>query len=366
MKENIIVMFGSKSCEHDVSVVTAVQLMQNISKEKYNIMPIYITKSGEMLFSKKFSKIHSFKNKLPKNKEILLKNGYIYIKNCLNLFKKYKKVHCAVLCFHGKNGEDGTIQGLLEIANIPYTSSGVLSSALTLNKSFSKQILSDNKFNITKYFTTSNQENLQEKMQQININFPVIVKPNCLGSSIGINKANNLQELQEAVNLALTFDNVAIVEECVENLIELNCACLKYKNKLIVSEIEQPINKNEILTFVDKYLSNKKGSKGMKSLDRICPAKINKKLKNQITELTKGVYSCFDCDGVVRIDYLINKQTQEVYVNELNSIPGSMAFYLFKEVGINYMQLIDMLIEQAKYNYENKQKLTTTFESNIL
>ena len=258
MKENIIVMFGGKSCEHDVSIITAVQLMKNISVSKYNVIAVYVTKNGLFLSNKSLQDINTFKNKIPIKNEILIKDGHIYRKNAINMFKKAEKIHCAVLCFHGRNGEDGTMQALLNIANIPYTSSDVLSSALTLNKLVSKQILTSNNFNITNYFVVKNLNMLSEQMQENNIHFPVIVKPNCLGSSIGISKAHNLEELKEAVELALSFDNTVLVEECVNNLMELNCACFKYRNKLYVSEIEQPINKNEILTFVDKYLSNKK------------------------------------------------------------------------------------------------------------
>lgn len=369
MKNNIVVLFGSKSCEHDISVITAVQLMNNISTEKYNILPVYVTKQGEMLFNNKFRKLEAYKNNIPKKQSVLFKNGWLYIKTLFGTYRKFKKVFSAVLCFHGKNGEDGTIQGLLETENIPYTSSGVLSSAVTLNKKYSKHILKNNNFNITNFVCFSKHEkfeNLKEKMQQNNLTFPVVVKPNCLGSSIGISKAENEEELYSALQVALSFDNEVVVEECVEYLKEFNCACFKYKDKYIVSEVEQPINKNEILTFVDKYLSNKKGTKGMKSLNRICPAQIGKKLKEQITDLTKQVYETFCCEGVVRVDFMFNSKTKQLYVNELNSIPGSMAFYLFEKVGINYKQLTDMLISQSIIKYENKEKENTVFESSVL
>ena len=369
MKKNIVVLFGSKSCEHDISVITAVQLMNNISSEKYNIVPVYVTRQGEMIFNNKFRKMDTFKNNIHKKYPILFKNGWLYKKNIFGAYAKFKKVYCAVLCFHGKNGEDGTMQGLLESENIPYTSSGVLSSALTLNKKHSKHILKSNSFNITNFISVNKDEqfeNIQQHLETNSLNFPLVVKPNRLGSSIGISKVENIKELYSALQVAFNFDSEVVIEECVTALKEFNCACFKYKNKLIVSEVEQPINKNEILTFVDKYLSNKKGTKGMKSLNRICPSQIGKKLKEKILETTKRVYNTFDCEGVVRVDYMFCEKTKQLYVNELNSIPGSMAFYLFEKVGINYSQLIDMLINQAIIKFENKQKENTVFESSVL
>lgn len=369
MKNNIVVLFGSKSCEHDISVITAVQLMNNISTEKYNILPVYITKQGKMIFNNKFRKIDIFKKNIPKKCQVLFKNGWLYRRNLLGMFVKFKKVFSAVLCFHGKNGEDGTIQGLLESENIPYTSSGVLSSALTLNKKHTKEILKVNNFKITNFVTVSKSEKfelVQEKLKKNNLDFPVVVKPNCLGSSIGISKAENKEELYSALQTAFVYDSEVIIEECVTDLKEFNCACFKYKDKLLASEVEQPINRNEILTFVDKYLSNKKGTKGMKSLNRICPARIGKKLRDKIIETTKQVYETFDCDGVVRVDFMFCAKTKQLYVNELNSIPGSMAFYLFEKMGINYSQLIDMIINQSQIKFQNKQKENTIFESSVL
>ncbi len=365
-KQNILVMFGGVSCEHEISILTAVQLMNNISKSKYNIFPVYITKDGEMLLNNKFCELGTFKNKIPKKNQIYIKNGYIYKKIGNFLQKIYKKIDCAVLCFHGRNGEDGTIQGLLELNKIPYTSSNVLSSALTLNKDFSKKILLQNNVKIANYISLSKSEEdiVFEKMKQFNLNYPVIVKPNCLGSSIGVNKVNNKNELVDAISLAFNYDSVVLIEECIQPLMELNCACFKYKNEFVVSQIEQPLSKDEILTFADKYIKNNaKGTKGMKSLDRICPAKINKELEEKITKLTELVYRIFNCSGVARIDYLVNTQTNEVYVNELNSIPGSFAFYLYSNLGISYIQLIDMLIDNAIYEFTEKQKLLNSINN---
>ncbi len=369
MKKNIVVMFGSKSCEHDISVITAVQLMNNISKEKYNILPVYVTKQGEMLYNNNFHKMETFKKIIPNKHSILFKNGWLFKKNVFGTYQKFKQIHCAILCFHGKNGEDGTIQGLLECENIPYTSSGIFSSALTLNKKHTKNILKVNNFNTTDFISVTkneNIENVQVKLKENNLQFPLVVKPNCLGSSIGISKVKNIEELYSALQVAFSFDNEVVIEECVTELKEFNCACFKYKDKFIVSEVEQPINKNEILTFVDKYLSNKKGTKGMKSLNRICPAPIGKKLKQKIVETTRNVYETCDCEGVVRVDFMFCSKSKQLYVNELNSIPGSMAFYLFEKIGINYVQLIDMLIMQARIKHQNKQSENTVFESSVL
>ena len=203
-------------------------------------------------------------------------------------------------------------------------------------------------------------------MKKQKITFPVIVKPNCLGSSIGVKKASTKKELDFALQVAFQFDETVLIEKCVQPLMELKCACFRYKDKVIVSEIEQPLGKDEILSFADKYInSNTKTAKGMKSLSRICPAKIDDNLANTITNLTKQVYNLLDCNGVVRVDYLVNTQTNEVFVNELNSIPGSFAFYLFTGKGISYTQLLDMIIENAIYT-SNTQKSLLNSINNIV
>lgn len=361
-KQNIMVMFGGNSCEHDISVITAMQLIKNISN-KYKVLPVYVNKKNQMMLNKKCVDINFFKRMRKSKANIYLENGYIIRKNCFN---KKIKIHCAILCFHGRNGEDGTVQGLLELNNIPYSSSGVLGSALTLNKCFSKQLLEQNNISVAKYVkATKTEQNIAyDMMKKKKINFPVIVKPNCLGSSIGVKKVKTKKELISALEVAFNFDDVALIEECVVPLFELNCACFRFKDKLIVSEIEQPLGKDEILSFADKYKKgNTKSAKGMKSLSRICPAKISDELKEQIKQLTKQVYSALDCSGVARVDFLVNTKTNQVYVNELNSIPGSFAFYLYDVLGISYTQLLDMIIENAVYEFENKNSLQNSIDN---
>ena len=360
--KNIIVLCGGKSAEHDISLVTANLVLNSIDREKYNVYPIVVDNENKWFYIKDLK--NNINKNLPKT-EIFLKIGENVLYKKMGLFfKKITNVDCAILCHHGLNGEDGTIQGLLELCGIPYTSSGVLSSSITMDKVVMKLLFEKFDFNVIDYDYFNNDDyelNNHGVIKRIvkKLDFPIIVKPANLGSSIGISVANNEEELRKSIKVALNFDNKILVEKAKTDFKEINCAVLGYKNDIIVSSLEQPLSWKEFLTFDEKYINSDK-----KCEKRIYPAKIDKKIENQIKKVSEEIFKKFELSGVVRIDYIV--KDDEVFVNEINSIPGSLAYYLFEKENLCFAEIIDKLIDIAIKKHEEKQNLTYAYKSNVL
>lgn len=375
-KINVGVIFGSRSVEHDVSVITAIQLMGNLDREKYNVIPIYISKEGKWLIGDVLKKIENFNDKShlerkaekaiispdPNNKNLIPANQAF--------FSKAIKIDVIIPSIHGTNGEDGTIQGLLELANIPYVGAGVVGSAVGMDKIIMKAAFNENGLPAVKYvwflkseFSKTPQEVI--KKVEETLNFPLFVKPANLGSSIGITKAKDKKSLEFAIEVACHYDRRILVEEAVDNATEINCSVLGNDDP-IPSVLEEPIRYDEILSFTDKYLRGGKGSKGMASQTRRIPAPISQSLTQKIQDLAVKSFKAVDCSGIARIDFLLNKKTNEVFVNEINTIPGSFSFYLWEKSGYPFPKLLDRLIELAIQRHKEKQNNIYSFDSEIL
>ncbi len=360
--KNLIVLFGGKSAEHDISLITANLVLNALDEEKYNIFPVFVDGENHWFYAK------NYKNNIKdfKKQEIFLKMGEnsLFLKTVFGL-KKFITVDCALLCHHGLNGEDGTIQGILELCNIPYTSSKVLQSAITMDKITMKLLLEKFEFNVVPYHFFSmreydkNSEEILEKLIR-KLGFPLIVKPSNLGSSIGISLAGNIEELKQAIDVAKKFDNKILVEKALENFKEINCACLAKKDSIIISSLEEPISYSKFLNFDEKYLKNINKT----NLKRIYPAEISSTIQKEIQQTSEDIFKNFDLSGVVRIDYLVFDGI--VYVNEINSIPGSLAYYLFENENLSFGEVLDLIVENAFDTYYEKQKLTFAFESTVL
>ena len=396
MKQNLAVIFGGKSTEHDISILTAIQVMSAVDRAKYNLFPVYITKEGEWFFGDDLldTKFYSnFDERKLKRVSILPNSKFLHIKK-LNRYKPFKKIDIAIIACHGKNGEDGTIQGLLELAGIPFQSSGVDGSAIGLDKILMKQIFQANDIPITQFVTLNRTDFKGEKSLKsilTKIELPVVVKPNRLGSSIGISVCETLDDLVKAIELAFLFDDKIIIEKKVEHLKEVNISVLGSGTNCVVSQTEEVQNKG-FLSFEKKYLSNStsktetkkvcsnieenksnsnvaqnSGQKaGMQNMDRIIPANIPASQIKQIEKLAKKIFACLNSKGVVRIDFMIDQKAKKVYANEINTIPGSFAFYLWEKSNISFSNLIDKLVDIAKSDMIQKQKLTSTFSSTVL
>ena len=379
MKIKVLVVFGGESVEHEVSIISALQAIKNIDRDKYEVIPLYIGKdkiwyTGNMLDEIEFYK--DLENNLKfATKVILYKNGKsFYLRKVDGLFKKdITEVDVVLPVVHGSGIEDGSLSGYLESIGIPYVGSKILGSALGQDKILMKQVLKSEDVPVVDYTYFYDFEYLEDESNILEnikkLGYPVVVKPSTLGSSIGINFVKNEKEIKDAINEAIKYDNKIVVEKAVENLVEVNASVIGNAEYQKVSPLEEVAGLDEILSFTDKYLGNSKtkgSSKGMVSASRIIPARISEKLTKEIKETSKKVFKLLNLSGVCRIDYLIDKKTNKYYVNEPNTCPGSLSFYLWKEEGLSYKDMLDEIITLAIKDYKNKSKKVKSFESNIL
>lgn len=378
MKIKLGVIFGGNSVEHEVSIISAVQAMKSMNEEKYEIIPIYITKEKEWYTGSSLRDIETYKDidSLKKNntKVVLINDNNKYYLQSFGMFKKYKEeLDVAFPIVHGTNVEDGILQGYLETIGIPYVGSDVYASVVGQDKVLQKLVYKSFDLPITDFYWFYDIEYLENKDKVLNnckkIKFPVVVKPATLGSSVGISFAKNEEELISSIDEAIKYDIKILVEKAVDNLVEVNISVLGNYKMQELSLIEEVTTKNDVLTFEDKYISGGKKtgpSKGMLSLGRRIPAKISEKMQNAVEGIAKKAFKALGSSGVARIDFMIDEQAQTVYINEINSCPGSLAFYLWEPKGVKYTELLDDMVKIAIRDHKDKQTKVHTFKSNIL
>lgn len=369
MKKNLILIFGGKSTEHDISIITANIIYGYIDENKYNIIPIYITKNNQWISSEELFIFENYSKGFTKYKNVLIlpNSKELYEKRGKKL-KKIFKVDVAVISMHGINGEDGTVSGLLELSEIPYINSSVLGSAITLNKVVFKHFLNGLKIPNIEFINLFENEyyaNIEKSLKNIEnlISYPLIVKPNCLGSSIGIAVCKNVEELKKAIETAFDFDDEILIEKFLSNIQEINFALYKKDGKFIYSLYEEPLHAKDILDFNEKYLDNYKKS-GIGGVKKKFPVKISKKFDNQIKKYSTLIYTELKLNSIVRLDFIIDKDTKTLYLNELNSIPGSFAIYLFNDD--NFFSAFDAIITDAIHKNYLKTNKTLFFNSSVL
>ena len=383
MKKQIGVIFGSRSCEREVAIISAIQLMRHVDRDQYDVIPVYIDENGNWYTGEILKDISSYKPFRSDRQGVVkvfpdLSSGsgaLLTVSRGTGLLSREKVVIAAridvyIIVMHGLNGEDGTLQGLLELANVPYTSTGVAGSALGMDKIMMKQFFRGAELPVLPgvWFTRSAFEQDRDavlKRVEKEIGFPVFVKPANLGSSIGVSRADDPDSLTESLELAFEYDRRVLVEKGLNKPIELNCSVMGYDEETVASPIEMPINNDEFLDFRDKYLASG-GSKGMASLHRVLPAPVEDELKNEIQELSCKIFRLLDCKGVVRIDYMFDRESEKIYITEINTIPGSLAFYLWENAGISYQKLIDRMIGFAEKAHEEKNRANYAYTSDIL
>ena len=378
MKLNVAVFFGGRSVEHEISIISAQQTIAAADKEKYNIIPIYIAKTGIFYSSPEMTSVESFKNipaLLKKSSRVIFVNDEkgakleTYPKKRFGGISEY--IDVALPIMHGTNGEDGILQGYIETLGLPYAGCGVLASALGMDKVMMKKILKDHGVPVLdcEWFYSSDwfkqKTEIIEKIEKIG--YPVIVKPANLGSSVGIKKAKDRGELEEAVESALMFAEKVLVERAIENLREINCAVLGDSDEVITSVCEEPFG-GEILSYEDKYMGGSKSSKssGMASLARKVPAEITDEQSETIRKMVSDTFRALGCAGASRVDCMIDGADGTMYVNEINTIPGSLSFYLWEAAGVSFTEVVDRLISIALKTARIKEKLTFTFETDVL
>lgn len=388
------VFFGGRSVEHDVSIITGNEIITNLDKNKYEIIPVYISREGEWFTGEKLLDLRyssQISEIIPSLKKVFLTplpnvKGLMYVNNGFSLGKnKIISLDVIIPALHGLNGEDGTIQGLFELSNIPFVGPGVLGSSVGMDKVLMKSVFKGHDFPILKYTWFTRKEWETNKESVINkittcLQYPMFVKPSNLGSSIGINKAKNIEELHNAIEIAVQYDRRVIVEQGVNNPTEINCSALGVDEEVEVSLCEHPVAWQEFLSFEDKYLRWGGGTKGESSGKISCvkgkgnsdgpsskiPADIPDALTQKIQGLARDVFKALDCKGVSRIDFLIDNEDMNVYVNEINTLPGSFSHYLWSPMGITFTQLLDKIIDVAIKSNIEKNKNIYTFDSELL
>ncbi len=377
MKTKIGVFFGGRSVEHEISVISALQAIEALDKEKYEAIPIYITKQGLWYTGAQLLDSANYRDMA----RLVKRSTAVYMLPEFGNHTLYKKGGClgpkavaqldiALPVLHGTNGEDGTMQGLLELTGIPYAGCNVLASAVGMDKIAMKMMLRESGVPVIGYvwFTdkqwSTERETLTAEIEK-NIGYPVIVKPANLGSSVGISRATDRESLVRAVGNAQQYSSRIIVEKMIDPLREINCSVLGTADSHKTSVCEEPLRSGEILSYADKYMSGGKSSKGMQSTKRRIPADLPEKKTDEIRRLASETFRVLSCDGVARVDFILDEKADMIYVNEINTIPGSLSFYLWEATGIPFSELMDTLVNQALKRTREKEQKTVSYDQNI-
>lgn len=378
MKTNIGVFFGGCSTEHEISVISASQAMSAIDRSVYDVTPIYITKQGKFYTGEALLDVANYRNTtslLEKCKEVYMRP----VKGDFNLYLMKKplfgsniatKLDVAIPVLHGSYGEDGTFEGILDAMGIPYAGCNVLASANGMDKITMKMILQACGVPVVDYvwFTDGQwRANKDAMIQNIEskLGYPVIIKPANLGSSVGIGRATNRETLIERINDAERYSSRIIVEHMVENLHEVNCSVLGDCDEYETSVCEEPIKSGEILSYEDKYMGGTKGAKGMQASQKRIPADLPEGISNRIRFLAGETFRVLSCHGVSRVDVIMDADNGEIYVNEINTIPGSLSFYLWEATGLSFDKLMDRLVKLALKRQRQNNTKTVSYDQNI-
>ena len=378
MKTNVGVFFGGRSVEHEISVLSALQAIAAMDRDKYDVTPVYLSKQGEWYTGSALLDTENYRD-IP---ALLRRCKPVYLKPHYGDHKLYAEHHGLVgrdvvatldvilPVLHGTNGEDGIFQGMVEMTGIPYVGCNPLSSANGMDKITMKMILRQSGIPVVDYvwFTDKQwggeRDALIERIEQ-QIGYPVIVKPGNLGSSVGIAEAVDRDALIRSVSVAEEYSSRIIVERMITDLQEINCSVLGSSDRNEASVCEEPLRSGEILSYADKYLSGGKNSKGMQSTRRRIPADLPQDVTEQIRRYARETFRVLSCEGVARIDFMIDRATGTVYVNEINAIPGSLSFYLWEASGVKFGEMIDRLIDQAFRRSREAALKTVSYDQNI-
>ena len=374
-------MYGGKSVEHEVSVISGIQALMNIDTDKYETIPVYITKQNEFYVGDDIGKIEAYKDidgLLSRSQKVVWVNEgdkvvlSPYTKKMFGGMKDIE-VDVAFPVVHGTNEEDGTLVGFLKTLGVPFVGCDVTSAAVGMDKYIQKCVLKDVDIPVLDCVCFHEDDYADiEKLLDIaesKVGYPAIIKPVNSGSSVGISMARNRQELTKSIDDAFTYASIVLVEHGIEKLKEINCSVLGDDSGAKASILEEPFHTKDILSYKDKYESNgakSGGSKGMASVQRKIPADLPEETTKQIQEYAVRAFKALGCNGVVRIDFMIDESDGKLYFNEINTIPGSLSFYLWEPSGIPYKELLDQLIQLALKRARKFQNLTFTFDTNIL
>lgn len=378
MKTNIGVFFGGRSTEHEISVISASQAMHAIDRDKYDVTPVYITKDGRWFTGDALFDVANYRD----TKSLLNSCRQVYMEpeyGNYNLYLSKKPMFgnpvashldVAIPVLHGTNVEDGVFQGILESIGIPFAGCNVLASANGMDKITMKQILQSCDIPVVPYvwFTdnewTGKRDEIIRKIED-KLGYPVIVKPANLGSSVGIGRAADREALISRIDDAEKYSSRLIVEHMVDDLQEINCSVLGDADEYRMSVLEEPIKAGEILSYEDKYMGGTKGSKGMQSAQKRIPAELPNDVTERIQYLAGETFRVLSCHGVSRVDVIVDRSNGGIYVNEINTIPGSLSFYLWEATGLSFPDLMDTLVRLALKRKRMQSLKTVSYGQNI-
>ncbi len=378
MKTNIGVFFGGRSTEHEISVISASQAMNAINREKYDVTPIYISKQGRWYTGDALLDVANYRD----TNKLIAGCEEVYMSPEFGDYKLYRRnkklfgnpvvseLDVVIPVLHGSNGEDGIFEGVLESIGIPYAGCNTLSSANGMDKITMKMIMQACDIPVVDYVWFTDKQWFAKRDELINsietkLGYPVIVKPANLGSSVGIGRARDREQLIERINDAEQYSTRIIVEHMVEDLKEINCSVLGDCDEYITSVCEEPIKSGEILSYEDKYMGGSKGAKGMQASQKRIPADLPDEVSDRIRFLAGETFRVLSCHGVSRVDVIMDVSDGNIYVNEINTIPGSLSFYLWEATGIRFDQLMDRLVKLALKRKREQSSKTVSYDQNI-
>ena len=381
MKTNIGVVFGGRSTEHEISVISASQAMAAINRDKYDVTPIYITKQGRWYTGEALFDVKNYRN----TAELLKQLTEVYMRPVYGDYNLYSaapkgffakgdkpvaKLDVMIPVLHGTNMEDGIFEGVLQTIGIPYAGCDVLSSANGMDKITMKMILRANDVPVVDYVWFTDKQwhtRLDELIARVEekLGYPVIIKPANLGSSVGIGSAHNREQLIERVDTAERYSTRIIVEHMLGDMQEINCSVLGDCDEYRTSVLEEPIKSGDFLTYEKKYMGGGKGSEGMQSSQKRIPAELPADVTAEIQRLAGETFRVLSCHGVSRVDVMIDRTDGKIYVNEINTIPGSLSFYLWEATGLRFDQLMDELVKLALRRKREEGMKTLTYDQNI-
>lgn len=375
--KTIGVFFGSRSPEHDVSIVTGQLIISGLKKLNYSVVPVYLDKQGKWYLGEEFGSLKHFTTNEPlKDKnadkyylQLDTSGGKMIFKQS-GLMPKQIVVDMAFPAFHGQNGEDGTFQGLCELLGVSYVGCDVTSSALTMDKALTKMIYLANNIPTTEFvwfYKTRYEESKNELLEETikKLGFPMIVKPARLGSSIGISKVKTKKELEFALEVAFHYDDKAIVETCIVDLMDVTCALIG-NDKPIASELQESVFDSDVFSYEDKYLNDGGAQLGNAKQNIFIPARLDEKTTKSIQDTAAKVYQLLGCSGTARVDFLYDKKRKRFYANEVNTLPGTLYHHLWQKSGVELPQLLQKLVTLAEERTNKRKDLTSTFSSDIL
>ena len=402
-KIKVGVFFGGKSVEHEISIISMIEATLRLNEEKYEIVPIYITKQGVMYTGEDL-----LESEMYRDITVLFKRCFkVAVVNDGKAVKVIRvpapfigkrvlnTIDVAFPIVHGTNVEDGTIAGFLNLLDIPYVGPDILASSLGMDKIAMKKVLKESGVPVVDYVGFYSKEYVKDEekiLKEIEekLHFPLIVKPGNLGSSVGIKKVKNKTELEEAISFAMEFSDRIIVENCVSDLKEINCAVIGDITESEATECEEPILAGDILSYTDKYIGDsktkggklgavkgarkggklgaRKGAGGVNNSQegKKLPADIPNETRDEIQRLAKETFKVLGCSGIARVDFLIDQEINKIYVNEINTIPGALSWYLFEASNRKFEDVLEEAIDIAIRRYSDREKLTFSYDQNIL